>query len=227
MLVDIIVVVLVLGFILIGWKRGFLLSIYSLFSVVIAIILACVLSSVVSSGIQKTGLPNKLETKISSYVETELTEKFGANADVNAEQAAEELPLPEFIAGKIADSIKENAAQPIQSISKSIGVKSADFVCSVIAFTLVFFIVMVAMIVIRSVLKLATKLPVIKQADTVGGILIGFAEGVLLICVLALLLSIFSSAECMRPIVSAVEGSHIAKYIYETNFIGKFISGLL
>ena len=94
MLVDIIVVVIVFGFILIGWRRGFLLSVYSLFSMIIAIVLACILSPIVSSGIEKTGVRDKLETKISAYVETELTDKFGANASVSAEEAADELPLP-------------------------------------------------------------------------------------------------------------------------------------
>lgn len=53
MLVDIIIVVIVLGFILVGWRRGFLLSVYALFSMIIAIVLACVLTPVVSSGLEK------------------------------------------------------------------------------------------------------------------------------------------------------------------------------
>lgn len=227
MLVDIIIVVIVLGFILVGWRRGFLLSVYALFSMIIAIVLACVLTPVVSSGLEKTGIPDKLETKISSYVETELTDKFGANADVSAEEAADELPLPGFLAGKIADDIKAGADAPIKSISRSVGRKSAEFICSIIAFILVFFIVVAIMTILKSILKLATKLPVLKQADAVGGVLIGFAEGVVFLCVLALLLSVFSSAQSMQGIVSAVEKSHIAKFIYENNFIGKIISRFL
>lgn len=227
MLVDIILVVLVLGFILVGWKRGFLLSVYSLFSMIIAIVLACVLSPLVSSGIEKTGIPDKLETKISSYVETELTDKFGANADVSAEEAAAELPLPDFLIGKIAENVIENDATPIKSISNRIGAKSAEFICDIIAFILVFFIVVAIMMTLKIVLKLATKLPVLKQADAVGGVLIGFVEGILFICVLALLLSVFSSAQSMQGIVDAVEKSHIAKFIYQNNFIGKIISRLL
>ena len=40
MLVDIIVVVIVLAFILVGWKRGFMLSVYDLFSMIVAVALA-------------------------------------------------------------------------------------------------------------------------------------------------------------------------------------------
>lgn len=82
---------------------------------------------------------------------------------------------------------------PIKSISRSVGRKSAEFICSIIAFILVFFIVVAIMTILKSILKLATKLPVLKQADAVGGVLIGFAEGVVFLCVLALLLSVFSS----------------------------------
>ncbi len=62
MLVDIIVVVIVLAFILVGWKRGFMLSVYALFSMIVAVALACVLSPAVSAGLEKTGLQDKLET---------------------------------------------------------------------------------------------------------------------------------------------------------------------
>ena len=64
MLVDIIVVVIVLAFILVGWKRGFMLSVYALFSMIVAVALACVLSPAVSAGLEKTGLQDKLETKL-------------------------------------------------------------------------------------------------------------------------------------------------------------------
>lgn len=226
MLVDIIVVVIVLAFILVGWKRGFLLSVYALFSMIVAVALACVLSPAVSAGLEKTGLQDKLETKIAAYVETELTEKFGENADISTEEAAEELPLPSFLTGKIAEDAEESAASPIKSVSERVGIKSAELICGVIAFILIFFIVMVIMMVLKIILKLASKLPVLKQADAVGGVLIGFVQGVLFICVLALLLSVFSSTQSMRGIVSAVEDSHIAKYIYENNFIGQIISRL-
>ena len=200
MLVDIIVVVIVLAFILVGWKRGFLLSVYALFSMIVAVALACVLSPAVSAGLEKTGLQDKLETKISAYVETELTEKFGENADISTEEAAEELPLPSFLTGKIAEDAEESAVSPIKSVSERVGIQSAGLICGIIAFILIFFIVMVIMMVLKIILKLASKLPVLKQADAVGGVLIGFVQGVLFICVLALLLSVFSSTQSMRGI---------------------------
>ena len=227
MVIDIVVVAVIIAFILIGWKRGFLLSVYALFSMIIAVALACVLSPIVSSGLAKTNLSNKLEVKISSYVETQLNDKFGANANISIEKAADELPLPNFITNKIADGVQDSAAGPIKSVSNSVGARSAGFVCSLIAFAVVFILVYIVMLVIKSVLKIATKLPLIKQADTIGGILIGFAEGVLFICVVALIISIFSSTQSVQTLLSGIEKSHIAKFIYENNFIGKIISGLM
>ncbi len=222
MLIDVIVVVIILGFIIGGWKRGLLLSVYSLVSLIAAIALACMLTPFVSAGLEKTGIQDRMETKISAYAESELTEHFGAGANVDSEKAADALLLPEFIMDKISGT-----DGPIQSVSQNIGRRSAELICRVIAFFIVFIIVGIILLVLKFVLKLAARLPLIKQADAVGGILIGFAQGILFVCVLALLLSVFSSAESVRSLISAVDRSHIAKFFYENNFIGKIISGLL
>ena len=44
MIVDIIIAAVAVLFAFIGWKRGFLLSVYSLLSMVIAVALSCMLS---------------------------------------------------------------------------------------------------------------------------------------------------------------------------------------
>ena len=52
---------------------------------------------------------------------------------IQPEEAAEELPLPSFLTGKIAEDAEENAASPIKSVSERVGIKSAELICGVIA----------------------------------------------------------------------------------------------
>lgn len=220
MLVDIIIIVIVAIFVLIGWKRGLLLSVYSLLSMFIAVALACMLSPLVSSAIEAAGVQDKLETNITEYLDTRLTEKFGENADITVDEASDELMLPSFITGKLSDGVKESAQNTIHSISQSIASNAAEFVCTMIAFLIVFIVVLIILHVIKIVLKIASRLPVLKQADALGGLIVGFVEGILFICILTLILSVFASSPSTQSIVSSVQNSHIGKFFYENNFIG-------
>lgn len=227
MLVDIVVVVVIALFVLIGWKRGFLLSVYSLVSMIIAIVLACVLSPVVSSAVEATGVHDKLDTSITEYLDTRLAEKFGENVDITVDEASNELMLPSFISDRISEDIKKGESGQIHSISQRLASEASGFVCTMIAFIIVFIIVLIILHVIKVVLKVATKLPVLKQADALGGLIIGFAEGIVFVCILSMILSVFASSPSAQNIIASVQESHIGRLFYENNFIGYIMSGVL
>ena len=228
MLVDIILVLIILAFVVLGWIRGFMLSVFALASTLVAIILASMLSPVVSSWIEKTGAADAMGNKFASYVETGLTENLDKAANVNIEEAVAELPLPQFFTESISDKITEQTVEmseeSIKNISEKIGQEAATVVCGIIGFIIVFVIVYVLLQVVKNVLKIASKLPIIKQADKLGGIAIGLVEGVLFVLLILLIVSMFSSVQGMKGVIEAVEESTLARFAYENNIIGKIIS---
>jgi uncharacterized membrane protein required for colicin V production len=81
--------------------------------------------------------------------------------------------------------------------------------------------------VLKIALKIAVKLPLVKQTDKIGGILVGFLQGALFVLVLLLFVSTLSSTEFMSGIVKEIENSTITAFLYESNFIGKIFSALM
>lgn len=231
MLIDIIFILIVAVFIFIGWKRGFMLSVFSLVSTVVAIILASILSPVVSSWIESTAVAKSMETKFTSYVETALNESMDTMTEIEIEKAVQELPLPEFLVEEIperlSDATVEMSSEAVEQISVEIGNEASKIVCGLIGFVVVFIIVIILLQIIKYVLKLTSNLPIIRQADKIGGIAFGFAEGVIFVMVVLLLVSVFSSMSQMQGLLNMIQESSLTKFAYENNFIGEIISNLL
>ena len=227
MLVDIIIISLLALFVFIGWKRGLVMSVFLLGSTILAIFLASIFAPVVSTGLEKLGVADKLAPTFSAQVEGAISEELGGNATVKVELATDKLPLPAFVKEEVAKKVDVVAAKEVSEIADSIGLEAAKIVCALIAFVIVFVLVLVLMQVAKGALKIAVNLPLVKQADKIGGIAIGFVQGALFILVALLFVSIFSSYSCMQTIVREIEKSTITNFIYESNLIGEIISKLL
>lgn len=227
MIVDIILVAIIALAIFIGWKRGLVMSVFLLGSTILAIILASLLSPVVSAGLEKVGLADAMSPKFTAYVESALTEDFEEQGAPDIDAAIEKLPLPDFLSEKISENIDGTAESTISSISGKIGAEAAKLVCALIAFAIIFVLVMILMQIAKVALKVVVKIPIVKQADKIGGIIVGFIQGGLFVLVVLLFISAMSSVEFMQSIVKAVEGSTLTKFLYEANFVGKIISALM
>ena len=227
MIVDIILIAILALFVFIGWKSGLVLSVFLLASTIIAIFLASVLSPVVSDGLEKIGVAEKMAPTFSEHVEEAMLSEYEETGKTYVNKATEKLPLPGFIKEKLALNVETVSAEEISKVSDEIGLTAAKLVCTLLAFVIVFILVLVIMMVVKRVLKIVVKIPLVKQADKIGGLLIGFVQGALFVLVVLLVISVLASTSSMHGVVEAIESSTITKFIYESNFIGKIISKLL
>ena len=227
MIVDIILIAIMAIAVFVGWKRGLVMSVFLLGATIIAIFVASVLSPVVATGLEKLGVADAMAPKFSSIVEENLMEEYNENGAVDVNSAIEKLPLPSFLTEKISSGVNDKAEESISKISADIGAKAATLACAVIAFIIIFVLVIIVMQVLKIALKIAVKLPLVKQTDKIGGILVGFLQGALVVLVLLLFVSTLSSTEFMSGIVKEIENSTITAFLYESNFIGKIFSALM
>lgn len=95
-----------------------------------------------------------------------------------------------------------------------------------IAFIVLFILCCIGLLILRGIIKLIHRLPVIKQLDTIGGLLIGLVCGALIVSVFAVALHMFGEAEEIQPILKAVDDSTIMKYFYEKNYIELIMKAL-
>lgn len=231
MFLDIIFILIVVFFVFLGWKRGLMLSAFSLASTFVALIIAIIFTPAASSWLQNTDTVKDMKTSFSSYIETKLDESVGEMTKTEIDKTIRELPLPEFVTDKLsagaAEFTDDLSEESFADFSQKIGNDAAKIACGLVGFVIVFIIIKIALFIAKYVLKITSQIPVIHQIDKIGGIAIGFAEGVFCVMVLLLLVSFFSSMPQMQGLLDAVNNSHLTKYAYENNLIGEIISKML
>ena len=89
----------------------------------------------------------------------------------------------------------------------------------VLSFVIVYILVTVILLILKFALKIFTKLPVINQIDKIGGIILGFAEGVIIVYIIIAIISIVVPEKKDGNISQKIDESYIGRYVYNNNVI--------
>lgn len=209
-LVDILIV-LILGLCLfLGYKKGLVKCAFKLLSFLIAIIIAFLFYKPISSLIiEHTQLDEILETKLVSILDKKEQEPS------KIEQENKTSSLPEVMVESINETIKDATKGAKTSLVQT---AAHQFTLSIISFGVMLFLFLLTRLVlwvIQLLTKVLTDLPLIKQVNTLGGLLYGLLEGVF---ILYLLLAIFSFVP-ITSIQQAIQTSFFGSILYEHNLI--------
>lgn len=109
-------------------------------------------------------------------------------------------------------------AAPVSKVIMAMGVAD-KFQALAIAFLVVFIATWIGLVILRGLVKIIQRLPIIRQLNGLGGLLVGLAGGVLVVCVFAVFLHTFGTQETVASLVETVEKSVVMKYFYDKNFI--------
>ncbi|MDR0286774.1 MAG: CvpA family protein, partial [Clostridiales bacterium] len=211
---DLTVILILILFAFIGYKRGFVLSVYSIVSILIALVLAFLLYPGVSQMLLATPLKGTLETGITQKL-TALQTGGITSAQVTGDQLMTQLKLPELLRPQMAIAMGDmtksmDFSAAIQKISSSF----AEFLMNIVSMVILFCIVLLILHLLKGILKKIVKIPVIKQADKLGGFLFGIAQGVLVLFVLVSLLHVFGSTGHLTAVIDQVQNSKVADWFY-------------
>ncbi len=209
-LVDILIV-LILGLCLfLGYKKGLVKCAFKLLSFLIAIIIAFLFYKPISSLIiEHTQLDETLETKLVSILDKKEQEPS------KIEQENKTSSFPEVMVESINETIKESTKEAKTSLVQT---AAHQFTLSIISFGVMLFLFLLTRLVlwvIQLFTKVLTDLPLIKQVNTLGGLLYGLLEGFF---ILYLLLAIFSFVP-ITSIQQTIQTSFFGSILYEHNLI--------
>lgn len=222
-LIAVIVIVAVLGWL--GMKKGLIKMVFSLVSTIVALLVAMLISPVVA------GMMKSNEAIVGFF-----DEKIGAIVDFSAEEAQEEtengqaslieeLPLPETFKELI---LENNTAESYISMQAQ---NFEDYVCrqitnviiNAIAFMITLILAVIALVFLCNTLNLLAKLPLLRQINAIAGLAAGVAEGVLLVWVLFVILTMFAGSEFGRDALGMITENPLLEFLYENNMVSKFI----
>ena len=162
MIVDLIIGVIIILFLIIGYKKGLVFCLINLATFIVAIVLAFALCSPVAELVKNT-------TDVDENMKAFIISHMPGGEDIDL-KANEQLPDP------IRNAIDDSVASINEAKEKAIDATATEItnnVLKAICFVGIFVLVRVLMWVLKLVSRIFTKIPVIEQINSLGGMIVG------------------------------------------------------
>lgn len=170
---------------------------------------------------------------ISATLSSKVVEMLGSSqvflneiTSENLTNAVSTAGLPQFIADFAVQSLTDslmtayaNVGEYLANIISNYILLGAGFICIYIVAKLVFFI-------IRKILEVVIKLPIIHGIDRFLGLILGLIEAALILCVGIYLIDLLPF-EFLQGAKTAIADSMIGSYIQTNNFFAKIMTWAL
>ena len=212
MIVDLIIGVIIILFLIIGYKKGLVFCLINLATFIVAIVLAFALCSPVAELVENT---TEIDENMKSFIVSHMP--GGEEIDLKANEQLPE-PIRNAIDGSVT-SINEAKEKAIDATATEI----TNNVLKAICFVAIFFLVKILMLVLKVVSRIFTKIPVIEQINTLGGMIVGALEGLILVYVIFGVISLISPMLTNTAIVDSINDSFFGKMMYNNNVVVKYI----
>ena len=201
-------VILILGiFAIIGWRKGVIKIVLSLAAMIVTIVASVVIAPVATSSIKRG-------TNIDENLAQSIYELLSDNKEIdNYFAEGNELPV------NIDTSQIANYIESMNVIS----VRLADIVLTAIVYILIMVVVFIALRIIISATGIVRRLPVIKQADKIGGVVVGFIEGIVVVWIFFTIVTAISGTETASNILLQIHGNTFLEALYNYNPITRVL----
>ncbi|MBQ7864090.1 MAG: CvpA family protein [Lachnospiraceae bacterium] len=225
-------------FAFIGWRVGFVKSVFSLVSTIAVIIITILVSPIVSNMLKDSekisgGIQSKLEQVIDL---SGVADNLSAEEEKDPMAFIDGLGLPESIKDTIKDSLtetmeekKEEAAnfvgEKLDSLEKYICERLTNIILNALGFFITFIVAAVGIAVLCFVLDLLSKLPVLHQINTVAGIAMGALEGLVILWIVFIVITMLGSTGFGQACMTMISESKILSFLYDSNILSKFLLG--
>lgn len=199
---DIILIVIMALGIYLGYRKGFITTLFSMIGLLLAVILALIsYKTVVNIVIEKTGIYDK----VYSYIETKVD---NSQSSINMPDALEEYLDADVIVNQAQSSIAN---------------KVTNFVINIGTLIILIIVFYVIIIIIRILLDNVAKLPIFNLFNKLGGAILGGVKTYVMILIIFTIINLIGVVGKGQTIIKMVDNSVIAKKIYYSNPVSKMI----
>ncbi|MFZ7119731.1 MAG: CvpA family protein [Eubacteriaceae bacterium] len=204
--IDILMIVVFIFFIVVGLKRGLVLTLTSLISFIASLVVANMFYKGLSEYIIKN---TQMDEKICSFLSSTL--QGDKSTEVSSIIGSSEVTnLPQGAQGYIEQFINNTVIDLSSNISSSI----AYIIVHIVSFVLIFLAVKILLSIIAHMFDMLSKLPVINFINKTGGGIIGLLEGAIInVIIISIIYSIALFGD-IEVLVNSINNSVIAPYFY-------------
>ncbi len=212
----------------IGLKKGFVDMLFGAVSMIIALIVAIMIGPKISAFVQEnTGIADKVAVKVSQTL--------------NLEELAIELPepdafvdnlnLPEIMKEKITSAefteklnLDKMADDASRKMAEVVAAFLAKMIITAVCFVAVYIVALILLYLLNKVLDVFAKLPLLKQANQLAGMVLGLVQGVLVVWLFFAVITIIGGTEFGQTTFGYINGSKLLSFLYTNNIPMNFIT---
>ncbi len=215
-IVDLIVLIIIGVTTFIGYKRGFVKTAFGMLSFIVALALATSLYKPIASMLaERTGIDEWIFTTISGKVD----EMENKSEETTEEEVKEDSIQATF--ENLPEKIKEELGmEDLKNKAKaSIAEKATEIAMNLISFVGIYVFARVLLAVACFALDLVMKIPVLKQANEILGLILGVLQGLFSVFVILAIIMALTSFLNLDWLLAYIKGSLITQVLYENNFV--------
>lgn len=211
-----------------GFRKGLLKSVLFCGTTILSLIVTSQCYQFVGKGLNEyTGLGEQIQTSIEKSLEmnTKETKKIKRTEQT---KKIEELNLPQGI----KDALIENnnmdiyKALNVTNFYEYIASYLSKLVINAISYFLTFILSSIIIGLLIRVLDFITEIPILKEINKIGGLLLGAIEGLIGIWIFFLIVTIWGSTAFGETMFGYINDSRILSFLYDNNVILNFITNM-
>ena len=251
LLIGVLLIFAVFGFW--GWQKGIVRLLLSVASIIITILAGLLIAPVATTAIKNsTELDEKMSDQVyevllnNQDINNIFGESFNVSIPYNEEQLStykstiqesiseigSKLKLPESLVENISNisdtKLSDDSATATDVTLKELTLRVfADRITNIALTAIIYIIVMLVVFIALKVIIVSTgiitRLPVIRQANQIGGLCIGLLEGLMVVWIFFTLLTAMSNTEFASTCLGQIGDNSFLSFLYNNNLITKIM----
>lgn len=213
---GIVILLILILFIWMGYRRGFIREIVSFFFVFLSLSLAWAINPYINDFlISETPVYSTIQETCTDFVQKQSSDL--ENETESSSQFIDGLNLPEVLRRNIEkNNNTENYAElSVNTLTEYVSGYLARTIVNGLSYVLAYILATIGIRIVVYILNLIAGLPILKTANKLTGGLVGFVKGLVFIWILFLILTVLCSTEIGKTSLELIEKDSLLSVIYQ------------
>lgn len=213
---GIVILLILILFIWMGYRRGFIREIVSFFFVFLSLSLAWAINPYINDFlISETPVYSTIQETCTDFVQKQSSDL--ENETESSLQFIDGLNLPEVLRKNIEkNNNTENYAElSVNTLTEYVSGYLARTIVNGLSYVLAYILATIGIRIVVYILNLIAGLPILKTANKLTGGLVGFVKGLVFIWILFLILTVLCSTEIGKTSLELIEKDSLLSVIYQ------------
>jgi len=216
---------------MVGYIRGFIKTIVNLVIGMVTFVLVMALSPKVCDFLRQTSLPQYVETKVETVIWEKVEDLRASGQEIILDGAGQggrlidELPFAPILKNTLLNNeqLENSADQGLEQFAAYISRLAAERIIVLAGYAMTFLIVFFVLRVVVFLLNILEHLPLLHGLNKLAGLAMGLLEGLLIVWVLGIALTIFNTTELGQSGAQCIRQSSFLTALYGHNLLEQII----